>query len=435
MSFIISKSSVGELQSLIPDLVIVTPDSPDYEASIDRWAFLSIKRAGAVVFPTSAAQTSAILHFTSKNSIPIATKGGGHGLRGESSTEGGLVVDLSKMKGVRVEGTKIVARGGALWCEVYAEAEKFGLTAVGGICPDVGVGGFALHGGYGFLTSKHGLSADNILEAEVVLADGSIVRASDDENEDLFWALKGAGGCFGIVTEFVLKGHEQNNEVWTGKMIFPRTELKALTEMGNRILENDSEGKAVMGQFWAYSPDGVKIAAIPFYNGPQSEAEKFFAPLLDLNPMVNETRMIPFSQSGASATEPGQWRKLSVARSIITPMNADFLEERMTEFEDFLDRIPDAREHSIIGFEVFGTRAIVSIKQNETAFANRGKQTTVRIIPVYSNEENDGVCKEWCLEMERKFQKEFEQRQKDPLLDETTRLSTGVYLNYDGEYS
>ncbi|KAE8444140.1 hypothetical protein EG329_000828 [Mollisiaceae sp. DMI_Dod_QoI] len=432
MSSPIPKSVIDELRKLIPDLLIITPDSPDYEASIERWFFLSSKRAGAVVFPTSAAQTSLILQFTCKYSIPIAAKGGGHGLRGESSTDGGVVIDLSKMKGVRVEGSKIIARGGALWSEVYAEAEKFGLAAVGGICPDVGVGGFVLHGGYGFLTSEHGLGMDNMLEAEVVLADGSISRASNNQNQDLFWAMKGAGGCFGIVTEFVLRGHEQKNEVWTGKMIFPRTALKAVTEMGNRVLEEENKGNAVMGHFWAYSPEGVMIAAIPFYNGPENEAKEFFAPLLELNPMINKAKMVPFSQSGDSATAPGKWRRQSVARSIIPPMNADFLEERLNEFEDFLDKVPDAREQSIVGFEIFGTRAIVSVKQNDTAFADRGKHVTARIIPVYSEEANDGICKEWCLGMERKFQKEFEQRQKDPLLDEMTRSSTGVYLNYDG---
>ncbi|RDW65130.1 FAD-binding-containing protein [Coleophoma cylindrospora] len=432
MSSPIPKSVIDELRTLVPDLAIVTPNSPDYEASIDRWFFLSVKRAGAVVFPITAAQVSLILQFTRKNSIPIATKGGGHGIRGESSTEGGIVIDLSKMKGVRVEGSKIITRGGAIWCEVYDEAEKFGLAAVGGICPDVGVGGFLLHGGYGFLTSEHGLGMDNMLEVEVVLADGSIVRASDHENQDLFWAMKGAGGCFGIVTEFVLKGHQQKNEVWTGKMIFPRTALRAVTEMGNRVLESQNKGHSVLGHFWVYSPEGMMIEATPFYNGPEDEAKKFFAPLLELNPVVNKAKMVPFSQSGASATAPGKWRKLSGARSMITPMNADFLEERMDEFEEFLNTVPDAREQSVVGFEIIGTRAIVSVKQNETAFANRGKHSTVRIIPVYSKEENDEVCKEWCLEMERKFQKDFEQRQKDPLLDEVTRSSTGLYLNYDG---
>jgi hypothetical protein len=434
MSSPIPKSVIDELHTLIPDLVIITPDSPDYNASIDRWFFLSIKCAGAVVFPTSAAQTSSILQFTRKYSIPIATKGGGHGLRGESSTEGGVVIDLSKMKGVRVEGREIIARGGALWCEVYAEAEKFGLAAVGGICPDVGVGGFVLHGGYGFLTSQHGLGMDNMLGVEVVLADGSIVRASDNENQDLFWAMKGAGGCFGIVTEFMLKGHAQTNEVWTGKMVFPRTVLKTLTEVANRVLEVENKGNAAMGLFWTWSSGGIMIAVIPFYNGPKNDAEEFFAPLLELNPIVNKAKMVPFSQSGDSATAPGKWRKLSVARSIITPLNADFLEERMNDFEDFLSKVPDAREQSILGFEIFGTRAIVSVKQNETAFADRGNHTTVRIIPIYLKEENDGICKEWCLEMERKFQEEFEQRQNDLLSDDITRSSTGVYLNYDGEY-
>ncbi len=106
----------------------------------------------------------------------------------------------------------------------------------------------------------------------------------------------------------------------------------------------------------------------------------------------------------------------------------------MNEFEKFLESVPDAREQSIMGFEILGTRSITSIKQDETAFADRGGHTTVRIIPTYTKEENDEMCKEWCLEMERKFQVEFERRQKDPGLDEVTKSSTGVYLNYDGGF-
>ena len=345
------------------------------------------------------------------------------------------MIDLSEMKGVVVEGTKVIAKGGVLWNEVYAEVEKFELAAVGGVCPDVGIGGFLLHGGYGFLSGARGLGLDSVLEMEVVLADGSIVRASEVENQDLFWAMRGAGGCFGVVTEFVLQAYEQNNEVWTGRLMFPRSALKVVTEMGNRVAAGGNGGKAVMGQFWKYSAEGMMLLVVPFYNGSEDEARAFYAPLLELNPVVNHVKMVPYSQSGETATPPGKWRKLSAARSVISPMSYEFLEERLSDFEKFLERVPDAREESVVGFEIYPTSALVSVKQHETAFSDRGNHTTARILPIYSNEENDAVCKEWALEMDQKFAELFEQRKLDPDMDEVTKLSTGVYLNYDGKFS
>jgi FAD/FMN-containing dehydrogenase len=124
------KYALQELHKELPDLTIITPNSPDYETSIERWFFLSARQAGAVVLPTSASEISTILKLPQKHSLPIAVEGGGHGLRGESSSDGGVVIDLTKLKGVRVEGSKIIASGGVLWSEVYTETGKFGLAAV-----------------------------------------------------------------------------------------------------------------------------------------------------------------------------------------------------------------------------------------------------------------------------------------------------------------
>jgi len=136
----------------------------------------------------------------------LAVAGGKHSPSGSSSTDGGLCIDLSKMRGVNVDVEKKTAtvQGGALWADVNSELAKYGLAAVGGIVDHTGVGGLSLGGGYGFLTGQHGMVVDNILEVELVLADGTIVTASESQNSDLFWAARGAGFKFGKCELLVL---------------------------------------------------------------------------------------------------------------------------------------------------------------------------------------------------------------------------------------
>ena len=161
-----------------------------------------------MVFPTSTKHVATLVRFSQNNSLDIAVCGGGHAANGASSTDGGMCINLSKMQAVSVDSSTkyVTVQGGALWQDVYIAAEKYGLALVGGICGNVGVGGLGLMGGYGWLTGAHGLTVDNIVEAEMVLADGSIVRASHLENPDLYWAIRGAGPCFGIATSIVFQG-------------------------------------------------------------------------------------------------------------------------------------------------------------------------------------------------------------------------------------
>ena len=171
----------------------------------------------------------AAVDFGRDNALPIAIRGGGHNGPGLSSVNDGLVIDLSKMRGVRVDPTARTARvaAGCTQGDVDHATHAFGLATPAGIISTNGIAGLTLSGGHGYLSRKYGLTIDNLLEADVVLADGSFVVASKEQNSDLFWALRGGGGNFGVVTSFLFKLHPISM-VYAGPTAWPQ-ELPALS--------------------------------------------------------------------------------------------------------------------------------------------------------------------------------------------------------------
>jgi hypothetical protein len=230
------------------------------------------------------------------------------------------------MRSVFVDPVKkiINAQGGALWSDVDTEAEKYGLAAVGGTVNHTGIGGLTLGGGYGYLTGKFGLVIDNLLEVEMVLADGSIVTASKSENEDLFWATRGAGHSFGVVTKFVYQAHEQKGLVWGGMLIFPKAQLKPVVAFANTVLDPSADGKAaILMTFGAPPPTSQPVVmAVVFYNGEEVEAKKFFEPLLSLSPLADMTTAMPYSGANAmlNAGVGAGFRRTYVILGVCSPI-------------------------------------------------------------------------------------------------------------------
>jgi FAD/FMN-containing dehydrogenase len=187
----------------------LTPSDPGYEHARPPFNAMQADRPSLVVRCTGTADVVDAVNFARENGIEVTVRGGGHSVAGFSSSDGGMVIDLSLMDGVDVdpEAKTVRVQGGALWGDVDREAQLFGLATPGGVVSDTGVAGLTLGGGYGWLRRKHGLSCDNLVEARVVGADGQVRAASADVNPDLFWAIRGGGGNFGIVTSFTFRLH------------------------------------------------------------------------------------------------------------------------------------------------------------------------------------------------------------------------------------
>jgi FAD/FMN-containing dehydrogenase len=252
------------------------------------------KRPRLIVRCADVADVIAAVDYARENDVLLAVRGGGHNGAGLGTVDDGLVIDLSLMKGVRVDPVKRTVRvgGGCTWGEVDHATHAFGLAVPTGIYSSTGVGGLTLGGGHGYLTRKCGLTIDNLISADVVLADGSFVTASNEENEDLFWAIRGGGGNFGVVTSFEFRAHPIHTVV-AGPMLWPIEQAAEAMRFYRAFMDQASED---MYGFFVF----LKVAPMPpfpehlhyqtmcgvvwCYTGPAEEAEEAFRPVREFGP-------------------------------------------------------------------------------------------------------------------------------------------------------
>ena len=219
---VLGEATVQELREAVRG-EIVTPDDPGYDEARAVWNAEHDGRPALMVRCTGAADVIAAVGFARSNDLTIAVRGGGHSIAGFSTCDDGIVIDLSRMNGVRVDTTARLATvgGGAVWADVDHETQAHGLATTGGLISTTGVAGFTLGGGIGYLMRKYGLACDNLVGADVVTADGRLVHASAAENPELFWGLRGGGGNFGVVTQFEFALHPVGPIVYAGPIFYP----------------------------------------------------------------------------------------------------------------------------------------------------------------------------------------------------------------------
>ena len=202
---------------------ILRPTDADYNNARTLWNAMIDRRPGGIVCCHGAADVIKAVRFAAECGAKLAVKGGGHNIAGNAVCDGGLTIDLSAMKSVRVDPARRTARvePGATLGDVDAEAQAFGLAMPVGINSTTGISGLTLGGGFGWLSRKHGLALDNLRSADVVLASGELVQADENNNADLFWGLRGGSGNFGIVTSFEFALHPVGPEVQAGLIVHP----------------------------------------------------------------------------------------------------------------------------------------------------------------------------------------------------------------------
>jgi FAD/FMN-containing dehydrogenase len=213
------------LRAVVHGPVIGSGDE-GYDAARRIWNGAIDRRPAAIVRCTGVADVVAAVRFARERDIQVAVRSGGHGVGGHALCDDGLVIDLSPMKGIRVDPAARTARAeaGVLWGELDRETQHFGLATVGGIVTHTGIAGLTLGGGIGWLMRKYGATVDNLVSADVVTAEGELVSASEEENPDLFWGIRGGGGNFGIVTSFEYRLHPVGPNVLAGPIFHPLAE-------------------------------------------------------------------------------------------------------------------------------------------------------------------------------------------------------------------
>src|SRR5919201_3092309 len=207
-------------QSLVERVrgAVLRPDDAGYDDARAIWNGLIDRRPALILQCTGAADVVDAVNFAREQNLLLSVRGGGHNVAGNAVNDAGLVIDLSRMRGVHVDPAtqRVRAEGGATWGDCDRETQLFGLAVPGGVVSTTGIAGLTLHGGVGHLRRKHGLSIDNLLWVDIVTADGQLRRASASENEDLFWAVRGAGSNFGVVTSFEFQAHPVGTMVMVG---------------------------------------------------------------------------------------------------------------------------------------------------------------------------------------------------------------------------
>jgi FAD/FMN-containing dehydrogenase len=277
---------------------VTTAEDAEYDEARRVYNAMIDRRPAVIVRPANTGDVMTAVRFAAENDLTIAVRGGSHSVPGFGTADDALVVDLSTMRGVRVDPLTQTARveGGATWGDLNAAAYPFGLATTGGIISTTGVGGLTLGGGIGYLTRGLGLSCDNLLAADVVTADGSFHVASDKEDADLFWAIRGGGGNFGVVTSFEFR-MSPVKDIYGGPMFF---ELDAAGDLLRFYREFIADAPEELGCFPAYQiapplpfiPEDRHgepfIAMVTCWAGDPDAGEKALQPIRDVAPRVAE---------------------------------------------------------------------------------------------------------------------------------------------------
>jgi FAD/FMN-containing dehydrogenase len=269
------------------------PGNAGYEEARKVHNGLVDKRPALIARCASAIDVANAIKLTQRLGLEVAVRGGGHNVAGRATIDGGVMIDLAPMKEIRVEPEKrrVHAGGGVTWAELNRETQRYGLAVTGGVVSSTGIAGLTLGGGFGWLMGKHGLALDNLGSVELVNAEGRIIQASRDEEPDLFWAVRGGGGNFGVATSFEYQLHPVGPQVIGGLIAHPFERGRDVLRFYRESTASLADEHLLFGTL-AHAPDGsgVKLAAmVTCHCGQPAVAEKATRPLKQFGPPIVDT--------------------------------------------------------------------------------------------------------------------------------------------------
>ena len=379
---------------------VFTAEDPGYDEARAVWNGMFDKRPKAVVRAEQTSDAIAAVNFAREAGLDLSIRGGGHSAPGFGTNDGGIVIDFSRMKHVRIDPAerRAVAGPGATWGDFNHATHAFGLATPGGIVSTTGIAGLTLGGGIGYLARGYGLSCDNLLSADVVTADGKFLHANADENADLFWALRGGGGNFGVVTAFEFRLHEVD-QVYAGPIFY---ELDKAGDLLRFFREFIVDAPREFGGFPAFQiapplpfiPEDrhgdTFCAAVVHWTGPLDEAETALKPFRDLAPIV------------AEHVGPLPYPALNAAFDALFPTGirsywkGNFVTELPDEAVDaHLEHGPKVPSMSATMHLYPINGACHDVGADETAFAYRGSTFAEVIVAAGDNPAEDDARKKW----------------------------------------
>ncbi len=356
---------------------VLRPGDPGYEDARAIWNGLIDRKPALIVQPTGAADVVDAVNFAREHELLLSIKGGAHNVAGNAVNDGGLVIDLSKMRGVHVDpaAQTVRAQGGATWGDCDRESQLFGLAVPGGVVSTTGIAGLTLHGGVGHLRRKYGLTIDNLLSVDIVTADGQLRTASENENEDLFWAVRGAGSNFGVVTSFEFRAHPVGPMVMVGAVFYAYEDATTVLPAWRDYMAQAPDELSSVGFFWNVPPHEpfpaehhgkpVFIVAV-VHSGSVNDGEPVVQPLRELaEPLIDLSGPWPWLglQSGFDDLFPAGALRYWKSRAL-----AELTQEAMDEIVDWAGRRPTPLTDITVWHH---GGAMSRVSEADTAYAGR----------------------------------------------------------------
>ena len=395
------------IQRVAPDLAaalaehltgrVIAPGHPEYETARQVWNGMIDKRPAAIARCADADDVAAAVRFAATHDLPLSVRGGGHNVAGTALIDDGIVIDMSAMRGVQIDpsGHTVHVQGGATWADVDRITAPLGLATPGGVVSETGVAGLALSGGVSHQRRRDGMTVDNLVSAEVVLADGRRVQASADEHPDLHWALRGGGGNFGVVTSFELRLHELGPEVFALNVAYPIEDAAQVLSGWRDAVADAPDELSTAGLVWSLPvvdelPEQLRgapyVGVAGMWAGDPAEGERatrglreLATPLLDMSGRVEyldfQRSLDPFFPAGARR----YWKALYLD---------GFAEAAIDTTVDWSNRRP-SNETLVIIRHCGG--AIARVGAHETAFGDRSSEWMLSVDSTWHDPDDDAA--------------------------------------------
>jgi FAD/FMN-containing dehydrogenase len=400
---------------------LIHPGNPDYDNARKIWNGMVDRCPALIARCGNANDIINAVKFAREHDLAVSVRGGGHSVAGRSVCEGGLMIDLSGMKAVKVDPDKQTAHvePGAILADMDGATQKHGLATTGGLVSETGVAGLTLGGGLGYLARRFGLTIDNLISADVVTADGKLIRASKEENPDLFWALRGGGGNFGIVTSFQFRLHKVGPDVLAAQIFYPYEDAERVLNAYRDIMAEAPDELSCYALAANVPPADpfpeeyhgkTAIALVGCYSGAHEDGLKLLEPLQKLgNPILDVLAPMPYAalQQSFDAGMPDGGRYYWKGNYV-----NEISDEAIKTFVANINPLPGI--FTLVGFEPMGG-AVSRVEPQATAFPHRDANFALGIWAGWTDPSDDDEIISWT----RRFHQIME-----------PYTTGGVYANY-----
>ncbi len=376
---------------------VIAPADPAYDSERRVWNAMVDRYPALIVRCRDVRDISAAIDFARSRDLPLTVRGGGHGVAGRAVCDGGVMIDLSRMKEITIdrERSTAVVQGGVTWAELDTAGHHAGLATTGGVVATTGVCGLAMGGGLGYLMRPFGLSCDNIIGAEVVTADGAFLTVDANHHPDLFWALRGGGGNFGVVASFTFQMHPLS-QVVGGTLAFPLRDFPAIARAYRDF------AAAAPDDLTVYLNAGLSLGDQPVanldlcYAGPLDRAEEVLAPLRDFGrPLSDTVAPKPYLDVQMQLAEAFPYGMLHYWKSSFIDEISDGLIEVI--HERTIPYTSTDRKRLYYAIEQLGGK-VAQIAPDATAFSERSAAYSVVIVGDWTDPADSPECIAWVRE-------------------------------------